>query len=239
MEGHIPLVFHLKYFLFSFFVNSQIIWLAVCTSNFFQAIFLHVVSVLFTSFGTCLSSSTGFPMMSIFLAFEAPQGSWDVLLNSLKTIADLQLLGSTGLVKCQDVSVGLDSLIAFSDGDSFYICNSLFSKGWCYLLFCSQCQLLTPDNSLGSVEFLMWVGSAFCRIKVFHFWYVVCLPPAVHLDKQVAIHCFLNSFRSSPCRNDFCYEERREFGEADLQRFNSNESGEVCCFILRVWFWEV
>ena len=31
---------------------------AVCTSNFFQAIFLHVVWVLFITFGTCLLSST-------------------------------------------------------------------------------------------------------------------------------------------------------------------------------------
>ena len=57
-------------------------------------------------------------MVSIFLAFEAPQGSWGVLLNSLKIIADLHLLGNTGLIKCQDVSVGLDSFFAFSDGDS-------------------------------------------------------------------------------------------------------------------------
>ena len=96
-------------------------------------------------------------------------GSWDILLNSLKTIADLHLLGSMRLIKCQDVSVGLDSFFAFSDGDSFYVCNSRFSQGWCYLLFCSQCQLPTLDNSLGSVEFLMWVGSAFRCMKGFYF----------------------------------------------------------------------
>ena len=83
---------------------------------------LHVFSSL-----TCLSSSTGFPVVSIFLAFEGPHWNWDVLLNSLKTTADLHLLGSTGLIKCQDV--GLDSFFAFSDGDSSYICNSLFSQG--------------------------------------------------------------------------------------------------------------
>ena len=54
--------------------------------KFFQAIFLHMVWILFATFGTCLSSSIGFPVVSIFLAFEAPQGSWNVLLNSLKTI---------------------------------------------------------------------------------------------------------------------------------------------------------
>ena len=61
------------------------------------------------------------------------------------------------------------------------------------------------------------------------------LLPAVHLDKQVSVP----GFRSSLCRHIFFYEERREFGLADLlQRFNNNESGEVCCLILRVWFWE-
>ena len=67
-------------------------------------------------------------MVYIFLAFKTPQGSWDILLNSIKTIADLHLLGSTGLIKCQDVSVGLDSFFVFSDGDSSYVCNSLFSQ---------------------------------------------------------------------------------------------------------------
>ena len=156
-EGNIHLVFNLNYFFF-FSVNSArscVSWMVlstVCTRNFFQAIFLRVVRVLFTAFDTCMSSSTGFPVVSIFLAFEAPRGSGDVLFNSLKTIADLQLVGSTELIKCQDVSVGLDSFFAFSDGDSFYICNSLFSQGWCYLIFCSQCQLSTPDNSLENVE---------------------------------------------------------------------------------------
>ena len=52
-------------------------------------------------------------MVSKFLTFEAPQGSWDVPLNSLKTIADLHLFWSSGLIKCLDVSVGLDSLFTF------------------------------------------------------------------------------------------------------------------------------
>ena len=125
-EGDIPLVFHLKYFLF-FFVSiakscvSRVIFSAVSPFNFF----VQVVRVIFTAFGTSQSSSIGFPLGSIFLTFKALQESWDVLLDFLKTIADLHLLGSTGLVKCQDVSVGLDSFFAFSNGDS-YICNSLF-----------------------------------------------------------------------------------------------------------------
>ena len=67
--------------------------------------------------------------MSIFLEFEAPQGSWDVLVDTLKTIADLPLLGRTGLIKYHDVRVGLDSFFAFSDGDSYYVFNSLFFQG--------------------------------------------------------------------------------------------------------------
>ena len=86
-KGNISLVCDLNYFFF-FLVNSassnvsRMILLAVCTSNFFHAIFLCMVRVLFTAFGTCLSSSTGLPVVSKFLTFEAPQGSWDVLLNS-------------------------------------------------------------------------------------------------------------------------------------------------------------
>ena len=87
-----------------------------------------------------------------------------------------------------------------------------------------------------SVEFLMQIGSAFVKWKVFVF-NVFCLHLAVHLDKQVAIPCFLNSFLSSPWRNNIFYEERREFCEAGfLQRFNNNESEEVCCLILWPWF---
>ena len=77
--------------------------------------------VLFTAFGTGVSSSTSFPVVYIFLAFEAPQECMDVLLNSLKAIADLHFCGSMGLIKCQDVSVSLDSFSAFSNGDSSYV----------------------------------------------------------------------------------------------------------------------
>ena len=62
--------------------------------------------VFFTAFGTCISSSTDFLVVFIFLAFEAPQGSRDVLFDSLYTIAYLHLLGNVGLVECQDIGVG-------------------------------------------------------------------------------------------------------------------------------------
>ena len=155
---------------FSFFIDiirfcvSQLILSAVRTSNFLQAIFLHMVQVFSPALGICLLSSTGFPVLSIFWAFEAPQGWWDVMLNSLKTIAYLHLLGSMRLVKCQDVSVGLDSFLAFSNGDS-YVCNSLFSKDCCYHIFIfnmfSACiQLSTSTSKFLFFVFLrfFWLG---------------------------------------------------------------------------------
>ena len=190
-------MFHFKYFLF-FFV-SRMILSAICISYFFQAIFLHMIRVLFTPFCTCLLSSTGFLVVSIFLAFEASQGRRDVLSNSLKPIADLLLLGSTGLIKFQDVIVNLDSFFAFSDGDSSYICNSLFSQGWCYLFFCSKCLLPTTDNSFGSVEFLMLCISSY-EIFLFNM-FSVSFRQSTSTSKLLL--SFLNSFRSSPCRNNF------------------------------------
>ena len=124
-KGHFPLVFHFNYFLF-FFVNierfciSRMILLADCTCNFFQAVSLHMVRVLFTAFGVYLSSSTGILWCPYFLAFETPPWSWDLLLNSLKAIVDLHFLASKGLIKYQDISIGLDSFFAFSDGYSFF-----------------------------------------------------------------------------------------------------------------------
>ena len=75
---------------------SRMILSAVCISNLLQTIFLQVVQFLFTAFGICLLSSKGFPVVSIFFAIEVPQGCRDVLLNSLKMIADLHLLGRWG-----------------------------------------------------------------------------------------------------------------------------------------------
>ena len=59
-------------FLFLFVNNawSCVRWMilsAVCTCNFFQAIFLHMVRVLFAAFCACLSYSAGFPVVSIYI----------------------------------------------------------------------------------------------------------------------------------------------------------------------------
>ena len=64
-------------------------------------------------------------MVSIFLAFEAPQECWDIHLNPLKTIVNLHLLGSMELIKYQDVADGLDLFFAFSNGDSSDVCHLL------------------------------------------------------------------------------------------------------------------
>ena len=51
-----------------------------------------MVWVLFTAFGTCQSSSASSPVASLFLAFEALQGCWDILFNPLKTSGNFSIL---------------------------------------------------------------------------------------------------------------------------------------------------
>ena len=106
-ERHNPPVFHLNYFLFFFidvteswvrWIDLSAFWISKILSNL-----LPCGPVLFIALGTCQSSSASFSMVSIFLAFEVPQGWRDILFNLLKTIANLRLLESMGLVKCQDV----------------------------------------------------------------------------------------------------------------------------------------
>ena len=57
------------------------------------------------------------------------------------SIANIHLLGCLGLVKCQDISVGLDSFFFFCRGSS-NVCNFLFSQGCWHLFCCSQNKLL-------------------------------------------------------------------------------------------------
>ena len=92
-------------------------------------IFIHVVRVVFAALGTCLSSSAGFPIVSIFLAFKASKRWWDVLLNPLETITDLHFLKNMGLIESQDICIGFDFLFALSDGNSS-VCHSLFSHAY-------------------------------------------------------------------------------------------------------------
>ena len=46
-----------------------------------------------------------------------------------------------------------------------------------------------------------------------------------HVFCQVAVPCFLNSFRTSPCRYYFFYEERREFGLARSRHTRDFKNG--------------
>ena len=137
------------------------------------------------------------------------------------------------LFKCQDVSIGLDSFFTFSNGVS-YVHHSLFSQGCSYLL-CTQRQLPTPDNSFGSVESFMWVALYFCCMKSFSFlMFSACLQMSSSKSRFPFL-VFLTFWGVSSCFHNFFYEEREELHQADiLQRFNDNESEEVCCISLRV-----
>ena len=85
--------------------------------------------------------------MSIFLAFEAPQGCWDIFFNPLEAVADLHFFGNIGLIICQDVGVGLYLLTTLSD------CNSLMFVAPCFpgtavisfvVAYVSSSLLITP-----------------------------------------------------------------------------------------------
>ena len=132
-------------------------------------------------------------MMSIFLTFEARKGCWDILFNPLETITAFHFFGNMRLIKCQNLGVGLDLLLAVSNGDSSEVCHSLFSRRCCHCLCSSQHQLPTSDNSFGSVQSFMGICSAFSQVETFHLD-VFSLTLAVYIDKQVSISCFLCFF---------------------------------------------
>ena len=73
------------------------------------------------------------------------------------------------LVECQDVGVSFNFFSSFSNDNSSDVCNPQFFQGRRHLPFCCQRKLPNPDKSFGSVDFYMWVGSAFCCMKGFHF----------------------------------------------------------------------
>ena len=91
---------------------------------------------------------------------------WDVLLNSLKTIVDLHLFRSLVMIKCQDVSVGLDSFFAFSNGDPSYVCNSLFSSS---VVNANSLFLINP------LEVLRFPYGRFCILSYERFSFLICL----------------------------------------------------------------
>ena len=112
-----------------------------------------------------------------------------------------------------------------------------FPRADAILSFVANANYLLLITPLEELSFSWGYALHFVVRKVF-----ICnmLSACLRLSISTSISCFLSSFWSSSCRNNFFFEERQEFGEADLlQRFNDNESGEVCCLILRVWFWQV
>ena len=88
----------------------------------FASSYLPSGSGLFTAFGTCVvlyRLPCGIHIFGIWSTSGALERT------ARLSITDLHLLGSKGLIKSQDVSVGLDSFFAFSNGDS-NICDSVF-----------------------------------------------------------------------------------------------------------------
>ena len=144
--------------------------------------------------------------MSIFLAFKVLQQYWDIL--SLKTIADLQLLGNMRLVKCHDVGVDLD-FFAFSNGDSFNACHSLFPRGVDISAVANANSLLLITLlevfhllSGNALHLVLWKFFIFRMLSV-HLWLSISTNEFLFL---VFLMLFLGSF----CCNNFFNEERGE-----------------------------
>ena len=90
-----------------------------------------------------------------------------------------QNIGSMGLIKCQDLGVGPDLLLAFL-------------SDVCHILFSQHCGHLVSTSAYASrcVKSFVCIYSGFDNMETFHFGDVSCLPPVVHLDKKVSIPCF-------------------------------------------------
>ena len=96
---------------FPFFIDVTWPWISRWSCQQFGHFFSfeHTFSMWSGSFScTCQSSCEIFPMMSIFLAFEASQECWDIFSTPLGTAADIHSFRNIGLIKCQDVGVGFD-----------------------------------------------------------------------------------------------------------------------------------
>ena len=81
----------------------------------------------------------------------------------------LPLLGILGLIKCQDLGIGLELFFAFSNGDLSHVCHYLFSQRCCHLVCCSKSQLPTSDKSFGYVQSFVCRCFGFSCVEHFHF----------------------------------------------------------------------
>ena len=150
--------------------------LAVWKFNLLWAIFFCVVWVLFTTLCTSLSSSASFPLVVMFL-------TWNILFNPLEAIPDFHFLKNTGLIKYQDICIGLDLPPAFSNSNSSDVCHFLFSQGYCHLFHCSQGQLPTSNNSFWCLQFVVEI-------------FFVCFQPVSRcLPQRASFHSFLHFWR--------------------------------------------
>ena len=214
-EAHIPLVFYFKYFLFFFYSCHKI---------------LHKPD------GHVNSLDIKFPSSNFLPCSVGPfHSTWHM-----------------SVVLCrQPCGENIWHLKHFRDVVTY--CSAL-SRQWslCFLpflivillMFVTQCFPRAADISsagtkansillITSLEVFSFSCAYALHLETFHFENVFCLPSAVHLNNQVFISCFFYILGGSPCCNNLFFEERRKLSQADfLQRFNNNESREVCCLIL-------
>ena len=92
-------------------------------SAWFESLWLHLPRIWMLS--------AGFPVMSIFFTFKAPQGCADVLFYSFEGIFIFHFLEYCWFVKSQNVGV------CPSNGHPFIICDLFLSWGCFYLHWCN------------------------------------------------------------------------------------------------------
>ena len=109
--------FQLDHFLH---VSSIFVWNgSICPPcNRGRAVFSQVDPYYFPCFQEGHSSYVS-PQVVLFILKQLSGAG--IYCSTLKTIADLHFLGIMGLVKCQDVNIGLDSFFGFTSGNSSHV----------------------------------------------------------------------------------------------------------------------
>ena len=184
------------------FHKCQMVSLAVWTLSL-STLPLYSLGPFHTARCPCQSSPASLPVISIFLTFEASQRCWDILFNPLKTVANLHFFENMGLIKYQDVGVGLDLLTTLSDCDSFDVVHSVFP--WLLSSLLSPMPPCTSTNSLWCVHTFMKISFIFSNMEVFHVEDVFSLHSAVHLNKQLSVSSFLYVFVGSSWHDNLLY----------------------------------
>ena len=94
----------------------------------------------------------------------------------------------------------------------------------------------------------MRVVFAFGCMEDFHFQYLFCQPPTLHLDKQVSVSDFLNVFRRCPFEIAFSIRKgenlARQTSSKDSMTMNlgkssaspsESDSDRFCLFVFLIW----